>query len=188
MSLERIKDSILNDAKKEAEIIIKDAKERFQEKIIQERDKIEEGFKEKYLKLSKKLKEDKNRKLIKQATNYKMELLHIKNNIIEEVFKKAADKFMSDEEYWRAMEKWLKDINEPGRIFVNVKDSRRLKQELINRILKNDEIVMDNNNIDTKGGFVFKTARFEIDHTMDTILSNLRTELTPLIAKELFGD
>ncbi len=200
MSLNRIKDTILSDARKEAERIIKEADECIREKLIHEKTKIEEALREKYIKLNKKLEEGKNMELTKQRTNYRMELLGIKNNIIEEIFKKAVDKFISDEEYWCTMKRWLKDINETGRIFVNARDSSRLNQEFINKISRENELtrpnkhserdglVVDKKNIDVKGGFILKAVRFEIDRTLDTILSNLRVELTPLIAKKMFGE
>ncbi|MBO1224164.1 MAG: V-type ATP synthase subunit E [Candidatus Scalindua sediminis] len=188
MSLKRIKNSILTDAKKEAERIVEDAKERLQEKVRDEKSKIEEGLKEKYTRLGKKLEEDKKRELIEQRTNYRMGLLGIKNNIIEEIFKKAEEKFISDEQYWRSMEKWLKDINDAGQILVNTRDSKRFNSEFINKNSKKDNLVLDKKNIDIKGGFILRTARFEIDHTLDTILSNLRIELAPLIARELFSE
>jgi vacuolar-type H+-ATPase subunit E/Vma4 len=188
MSLKRIKETILSDAKKEAEGIIEDAKERFQEKIIREKSKIEEGLREKYTRLGKKLEEEKNRELIQRRTNYKMELLNIKNNIIEEVFEKAADKFIMSEDYVRTMERWLKNIDSPGHILVNTRDSRWFNSEFISKTSNKDNLVVDKKNIDIKGGFILKTARFEIDHTLDSILDNLRTELTPLIAKKLFSE
>ncbi len=188
MSLKRIKDSILTDAKKEAERIIEDAKERFREKTRYEKSKIEEGLKETYTRLGKKFEEDKKRELIEQRTNYRMELLRIKNNIIEEIFKKAEERFISDEQYWRSIKKWLKDINETGQILVNTRDSKRFKSEFVNKISKKGNLVVDKKHIDIKGGFILKTARFETDRTLDTILGNLRIELEPLIAEKLFGE
>jgi vacuolar-type H+-ATPase subunit E/Vma4 len=117
MSLKRIKNSILTDARKEAERIVEDAKERLQEKVRDEKSKIEEGLKEKY-----------------------------------------------------------------------TRDSKRFNSEFINKNSKKDNLVLDKKNIDIKGGFILRTARFEIDHTLDTILSNLRIELAPLIASELFSE
>jgi V/A-type H+/Na+-transporting ATPase subunit E len=188
MSLKRIKDSILTDAKKEAEGIIKDAKERLQERVSYERSKIEECLREKYTSLSKRIEEDKKRALTEQRTNYGMELLRVKNNIIEEIFKKAEEKFISEEQYWPIMEKWLGDIKESGRVFVNEKDSRRFNEGFVSRISKKDGFVVDQNHIDIKGGFILKTDRYELDRTLDTILLNLRDEMSPLIAKELFVD
>lgn len=188
MSLKRIKDSILTDAKEEAEAIIKDAKERLQERLSYERSRIEECLKEKYARLSKKLEDDKKREITVQRTNYRMELLMIKNRIIEEIFKKAEERFISDEQYWRTMEKWLGAIKESGRIFVNEKDSRRFNQEFVSKVSKKEGLVVDKEHIDIKGGFILKTARFELDRTLDTILLNLRYEMSPLIAKELFAE
>lgn len=195
MSLQRIKESILNETNKEAEKIIEEAKERFNENVINEKTRIEEAFNEKYAIFSKQLEEDKKRGLSIQRTNYNMELLGIKNNMIEGVFKKAVDKFISDEEYWNTMEKWLRDINESVRIFMNARDSKRLDQEFINRIKKENkhtgqdvDLIVDEKNIDIKGGFILKTAKYEIDRTLDTILCNLRTEIAPLMARELFGE
>ena len=38
------------------------------------------------------------------------------------------------------------------------------------------------------GGFVFVGAAFEVDQTLDTILADIKHELTPMIAADLFAD
>ena len=188
MSLERIKDTIISDARKEVESIIENAKERLREMIVREKIKLEELLEEKYAKVSKKLEEDKNRELTSQRTNYKMKILDIKNNMIEDVFEKASDKFVSNnEEYKRIMERWFQGINGPGCIHVNSRDFVHINQGIIGKNLKKNKLEVDREVIDIKGGFILKTAKYEVDHTLDSILGNLRIELTPIIARELFG-
>ncbi len=193
MSLQKIKDTILSDAKKDAGKIIEEARVRVQEKLNYKKTKTEEALNEKYARFEKTLEDEINRELSIQCTNHRMEVLRLKNSIIGKVFARAVDKFISDKEYWNTMKKWLRDVDEPGRIFVNSRDLDRINQELFNREAEEDEfknldadLVVEKKSINIKGGFILKTTKYEIDRTLDTILSNLKTEIAPLIAKELF--
>lgn len=188
MSLKRIKDSILNDAKNEAEELIKVTENDFQKKIENEKINIEEFFKKKFIKTKKELEEEINRKLTEQRINYKMEILDLKNRVIENVFNSAVNKFISDEKYFKTMEMWLKDIKEPCVIFMNARDSKWFKNIFVKKLSGNDEIKLNNENIDIKGGFILKTDRFEIDHSLEHVLSNLKLELSPLIVSKLFPE
>ena len=195
MSLQKIKDTILSDAKKDAEKIINEARVRVQGKLIQEKTKTEEALNEKYTRVEKTLEDEKNRELSIQCTNHRMEILRLKNSIIGKVFARAVDKFISDKEYWNAMKKWLKEVDEPGRIFVNSRDLDSINQELFNKSTEEDELkglntdlVVEKVSINIKGGFILKTSKYEIDRTLDSILSNLKTEIAPLIARELFEE
>lgn len=195
MSLQKIKDTILSDAKKDAGKIIEEARERVLAKLIQEKTKAEETLNEKYAIFEKTLEDEMNRALSMQRTDHKMDVLRIKNSMIEEVFTRAVDKFISDNEYWNAMKRWLRSVSGPGRIFVNARDQDRINKELFNSEagedgLKghNDGLVVEKESANIKGGFILKTPKYEIDHTLETIMSSLKTEIAPLIARELFAN
>ena len=186
MSLNRIKEAILNEAKKEADEIIRTAENNSQKITEEERIKIEESFKEKLIELKRELEEEKNRKIIELRINCKMELLTAKNKAIENIFNAALNKFLNGERYLRIMEEWIKKIKEPCVIFLNSKDIETFNQEFLNKTLKNDKVTLSKEPINIKGGFVVKTDRYEINHTIDAILNNLKLELTPLISNKLF--
>jgi V/A-type H+-transporting ATPase subunit E len=187
MSLNRIKDAILNEAKKEADELIKAAQNNFQKTTEEERVKREESFKKRLTKIQDELEREKEKNIIELRINYKMKLLATKNKVIEEIFTKALDKFITCEEYLQIMEVWIKRINEPSVIFMNSHDLKIFNQEYLNKILKNDEVVLNKESININGGFIVETDRYEIDHTIESILNNLEQELAPLISNKLFS-
>ena len=187
MSLNRIKDAILNEAEKEAGELISAAEKDFRKITEEERIKTEELFKKKLIEIQDELEDEKERKIIDLRINYKMKLLAAKNKVIEEIFNTALDKFITGEGYLQIMEEWIKEINEPSVIFMNSHDLKIFNQKFLNKILKNDKVVLNNDSINISGGFVVKTDRYEIDHTIETILNNLKLELAPLISNKLFS-
>lgn len=187
MSLKRINISVLDDAKKEAEKILKEAKELLRKRVLKKKNEIMNNLEERYKTISDKQEKERDGHLTEQRTKHKMELLKMKNRILEEIFTKAAEKFVSDKCYWPVMEKWLKAVNEPGSIYVNARDLKRFKVEFLDKTTNKDIWVLETKSIDITGGFILKTEKFEIDNSLDTILINLKQELTPSIAERLFG-
>ncbi len=188
MSLNRIKEAILSEAKKEANELIRIAENNSRKITEEERIKAEESFKEKLIKLNRELEEEKDRKIVELRINYKMKLLSAKNKAVENIFNAALNKFLNGERYLQIMEEWIKKINEPCVISLNSKDIEIFNQEFLNKISKNDKVRLNKDSINVKGGFVVKTDRYEINHTIDAILNNLQLELAPLISNKLFSE
>lgn len=194
MSLERITKSILEDAEKEAARILHAAQAAIQRKIASVREELKKNLTERLKDVEAELEEKKAIELSNLRASYRQQLLEIKNTVIDDVFKRAVQQIvsLSDERYLSIIEKWLQAISTAGQIFISSKDSKRITYEFISRInqsrKESSSLSLSKDFANISGGFMLKTEKFEIDHSLEAISLNLRERLGPEIAKELFRE
>src|SRR3990172_6008891 len=182
---------IIKNAQKEAEQIINTAKEQFHKKVNEAKLSIEKEYEKMLLNEEKRLKEDMQNALITLGSNYKMSLLEIKNNIIDNVMQDAINHIqsLSDNEYLVLIRSWIGNIADGtgGELLVNARDLKRMTGAFIDDINKErkEKIVLGVRLLDIKSDFILKTQYYEIDYTLDSIMKNLRTALTPELNKIL---
>ncbi|MEP9412562.1 MAG: hypothetical protein HRF42_14440 [Candidatus Brocadia sp.] len=193
MSLERIRNYILENAQKEAKQIIKTAEEQFCAQIEAAKRFFLKEYQEKLQNEEKRLREDMKNNLITLKREYKMKLLEVKNSVIDNVLTRAIEHIQSlpDEDYLALIGRWLANIPDhlKGELFVNARDLKRITATFIDNINKKRKARINLHTLNTitiKGGFVLKTEHFEIDYTLDTIAKNIRTTLTPKL-NEMLG-
>lgn len=194
MSLEKIRDAVINKAEREKREIIDRAKAECEQKIRAAREAIKEGIERRLRGIEEEFQEEIKRHVISLNREHRLRLLEMKNRIIDNIFIQAVDMIVNqpDEKYLSIMERWLLKIDNdlPGKLFVNARDLKRIDHLFMERInsrrQSSSKIDLNKDPLDIKGGFIFKTGRFEIDQTLDTFTADLRRELAPMIAKELF--
>ena len=185
MSIERIRNYIVENAKKEAEQLIKTAEEQFRNETESAKRTLEKKYQEMLQADEKHLREDMKRFLGKFKSDCKMELLEVKNKVIDSVLESAISRIQSfpDSDYLTLMGKWLAKIPDylEGELSLNTRDLKRINNAFIDDINKGRKarISLNTTAIDIKGGFIVKTKHYEIDYTLDTIVKNLRTTLIP---------
>lgn len=185
MSIERIRNYILENAQKEAEQIIKTAEDQFQTQVEATKRSLEKQYQEMLHYEEERLKESIKNKLITLKREYKMKLLEAKNRLIDDILVRAMDRIQSfpDEDYLALIGKWMANIPDQreGELFVNTRDLKRITNTFIDDINKKRKarINLNTTAIDIKGGFILRTGHYEIDYTLDTVLQNLRTMLAP---------
>ncbi len=196
MSLERIKHSILEKARKEAEAILQEAEENVRRKTESARAALKKDFEQRLKTREAEFEEEKIRQITLKGAGYRMQLLAVKNQILDRIFAQAIDDIIAspDERYLSLLEKWIRNIDpdHPGELFVNERDLKRIGpggMDRINRPRKTEaRIALSPDPVEITGGFVLKTEKFDVDCTLDTLIADLRGELTPNIAKELFDE
>lgn len=185
MSIDRIRNYILENSRKEAEQIIKTAEERFRVQVEKTKLSLEKQYQEMLHNEEERLKEDTKRTLITLKREYKMKLLEAKNSAIANVLARATERILSlpDKDYLTLIGKWLANIPNhlEGELFVNARDLKRITDAFMDTVNKDRKakISLSASAVDIKGGFTLKTEHYEIDYTLDTILQNLRTMLVP---------
>ena len=185
MSIERIRNYIIETAQKEAEQIIKTAEEQFHNETESASLSLGKKYQEMLHADEEHLREDMKRFLGKLKSACKMELLEVKNKVIDDVLNRTISRIQSlpDKDYLTLMGKWLSNITDhlEGELFVNAGDLKRITNAFIDDINKGRKarINLNTTTIDIKGGFIEKTKYYEIDYTLDTIVKNLRTTLIP---------
>ena len=183
MSIERIKNYIIENAQKEAEQIIKTVGEQFRNETESARLSLEKKYQEMLQADEEHLREDMKRFLGKFKSDYKMELLEVKNRVIDSVLESAISRIQSlpDDEYLALIGKWLAKAtdNLEGELFVSVADLKRIPSNFIDDLNRSRKakVCLSKIAVDVKGGFILKTRNYEIDYSLDTIVENLRTAL-----------
>ena len=185
MSIERIRNYIIENAKKEAEQLIKTAEEQFRNETVSAKLSLEKKYQEMLQADEEHLREDMKRLLGKLKSDCKMELLEVKNRVIDGVMERAICRIQSlpDDEYLALIGKWLAKAtdNLEGELFVSVADLKRIPSNFIDDLNRSRKakVCLSKIAVDVKGGFILKTRNYEIDYSLDTIVENLRTALIP---------
>jgi V/A-type H+-transporting ATPase subunit E len=185
MSIERIRNYIIENARKEAEQIIKTAEKQFHTEVEAMKRSREKQHKEMLHTEEVRLREGMKSTLITVKSDYKMRLLEMKNRVIDDVLTRAISRIqsLSDDDYLALLGKWLATVPDhlKGQLFVNARDLKRITNVFIGAINKNRKatIVMNTHALEIMGGFIVKAEHYEIDYTLDTIVKNLRTTLIP---------
>ncbi len=191
MSIERIRNYILDNAQKEAGLIIKKAEDQFHAEVHKARLSLEKQYQEKLQGDEKRLEDE-----IKQAINalkndYRMKLLEMKNGLIDDIFARAIHHIqsLSDSDYLSLLKRWMGNIplHLEGQIFVNEKDLNRIAGDFVHDINKDRKIriIVSTKTIDIKGGFILKARNYEIDYSLETMVKNLRPKLIPELSNLL---
>lgn len=194
MTLERITKSILDDAEREATRILQAAQKAAKHKIDSARKELKKSLTESLKAVEVKFEQKKALELSNLSAGHRQQLLGIKNDTIDDVFKRAMERVASlpDDKYLSIIERWLQAINSAGQISISSRDSNRINQKFISRINRTRKeslrFSLSNDLADISGGFILKTEIFEIDYSFDTIISSLRERLGPKIAQDLFGE
>lgn len=185
MSIEHIRKHIIESAQKEAEQIIKRAEEQFRTQVDAAKVSIEKQYHETLQKEKERFKEDMKRAISTLKRDYKMRLLEIKNSLVDDVISHAINRIqlLNDDDYLALLRKWLAKIPDhlEGQLFVNARDLKRIADDFIGSINKDRKakLILNNTAVELKGGFILKTVHYEIDYTIDTIVTSLRTTLVP---------
>ncbi len=193
MSLERIRDHILQQAKDEAERLLKEAKERIEVKLLKARTSLKKELEERLTTLDQELQEENARALSALKAQNQLKLLELKNQLINRLFEQVLGHLLalSTENYLALLEGWLNklDLKEKANLRLSPDDTRRIGEELVKRVnfsKKKEFLSLDPGPAAIKGGFIIRTKTFEIDHSLETFLGYLKEELSPEIAKGLF--
>lgn len=185
MSIERIRNYIIENAKKEAEQIIKTAEEQFRNETESARLSLGKKYQEMLQADEKHFRENMKRFLGKLKSDCKMELLEVKNKVIDSVLDRAISRIQSlpDDKYLALIGKWMVKVpdNLEGELFVSAADLKRIPSNFIDDLNRNRKakVCLSKNAVDVKGGFILKTRNYEIDYSLDTVVKNLRTALIP---------
>ncbi|MCB7129580.1 MAG: V-type ATP synthase subunit E [Candidatus Brocadiales bacterium] len=194
MTLERINARLLEDARKEAERLVEVAGHGIKLKLDREKQLQKERLEKRLETLRKELEEEKggNRSLLN--ARYKKQILESKNNIIDRLFQEAADSVLSldRQEYLALLEEWLDrlSIDEKAELALSSKDLRGIGPELVrkaNDSCSEDVLFLATSAADIKGGFILKTKTFEIDRSLECVLSQLREDPISEVVEKLFG-
>jgi len=194
VSVDNIKNAILGEARKEADRIREVGRKKADAKFHAGEQHLREQHEQRVRGAREKQQDLKNREIIAQRSSLSMELLSAKNAVIESVLQKAVERLQSlpADGYRKLLLKWLQSAapGQKGELMLNSRDHKAFGQQIVadanNGRGADAAIALAAEPGAMIGGFVLRTARFEIDRTLDGSMAKLREEMAPEIASELF--
>jgi len=195
MTVERIKEAILREARQEAESILEEARSRHRERLEEAKKRLDAEFEDRFRRAAASAERESEREVMQRRAEHNMELLRRRNQILDELFSRAAELLVSlpDEEYRQVIAGWAKELPKDvgGRLLCNSRDEERLRPMLdeLNQARQEDaRLELVPGEAPALGGVVFTSERFEIDLSLDSRIAALRQELAPEVARFVFGE
>lgn len=190
-------DSILEEARREAEELREQGRTAAEEVKAKYQARSEELYQELLSQAEKRAKETKEREKIQAQLGTRRELLEMKGEFIERVFKMAESRLsgMDLRSYADFMEGLLLGAVETGteELLLSGRDRQRLGGEFLNRINnklrssgKKGALVYSKETPEVSGGFILRRGKILHNYTIENLVASKKEELTPEIAKKLF--
>ena len=195
MSLDRIRTAILDEARTEADRVREVGRKKADEKYRKAEAELTAQFQQRVRDADAQQRDLANRAVIALRSQLSMELLAAKNEQVDKVFDKALDKVanLPNNGYRVLLMKWLKAAppHVPGQLVLNGRDRAAFGQQLVSDLnkLRGKEaaLTLAPDAAPIRGGFVLRTAKYEIDRALDSIIAKLKEEMSPEVAAALFG-
>jgi len=194
VTVENIRNAIIADAEKEAERIREAGRKKCDEKFRRARQALQRNFERRVAEAEQHQQNVKNRAIIALRSSLSMKLLDAKNAAIDQTFDAAVQKVINlpDNGYKELLLKWLRAApQQRGTLILNERDKQNLGRELVESInrdrAEDTAVTLAEEPGEMIGGFVLRTAKYEIDKSLDSIVAKLKEEMSPEIAAELFG-
>lgn len=193
MGLEKIRHAVLSEAKAEATHIIDSAKKKNADFLKSQKEAAEQEFERLWRLRRQAIEEEYSRKLIQAQGAASKRVLDKRNVLLKSLFDRAAKEILAwdRERYAKVMGRLIEDAagKLEGKIRVHPDE-----KDLFERILSglngsrgDARITLDQTApLPERGGFIFVSASFEVDQTLNTMLKDIEHELLPAIAAGLF--
>lgn len=190
--MERIRESILAEARTQAEAIIKEAEDKVKEMESQAEKRAEELTKNRFERAEVEAQEAQKRMLSMAELELKKQSLEAKQSIIDQAFDKALVKLnnLPEEKYAAMIVTALGSVGIKGgeELIVPLKDREKFQKGLLKRI--NDklgfELKLSDEDRGIQGGFIVKVDGVEINNSFETLLRMEREKVESEIADILF--
>lgn len=195
MGIDKIREAVLSDAEKEAKSILETAKKNARVLVEKKKREIDEEMDRLYKARTSAISEEFNRKLIQYRGMAGKQVLEKRNILIDAIFEKAKEMVLglSVDRYKSLMSSIMERIagDSSGRVRVH-RDDMDIFREIIWDINKNraegSKIFLDESDtLAERGGFVFVADNYEVDQTLDILLKDIKKEILPSLARELFS-
>ncbi len=196
MSIEKVREKILQKAEKEAEEILSRAKEEIEkEKELFLKEKQAE-FENKLEKAIRDIESDIRRRIDQVKLLADREILTVKRKFIDETFGLAMEKFLSmdKKDYLKFLEKLILRDAPSGKseLVLNKKDrelfNERLLKSINKKLGKDRTVTLSDRTAEIKGGCIIRGDEVEIDDSLETLVNDERERSEIEIVKKLFGE
>ena len=193
MGLEKIRESVLAEARAEAARIIDDAKRKNAAVLKSQKEVSELEFDRRCRVRMQAIEEEYSRKLIQLKGTASKQILDKRNILLKSLFEGAKHEILAwpPEQYAKVMGRLIENAGGKieGRIRVHPGEKDLFEKILseLNESRGGAKIIVDQTALlPERGGFIFVSASFEVDQTLDTMLKDIEHDMLPAIASVLF--
>ncbi len=196
MSLEKIEASVAVSSRTEADRILRAAEQSAHERIARETEAVRRAETLRYHAAARSLEDVAARAVSRVRGEAAKELLQRRNTVLDAIFDAAKQQILAlpQLDYVNELRARLSHAAGTGGGKIRVHpDDRNAVASMLAQFntgrADNAQVVIDADTpLAARGGFVFVTDTYEIDQTLDTIVTDLKYELGPQIATELFAE
>ena len=194
MALDTIQQSVMESATAEASRIVKAAEQRANERVAREVEAIRRAEEHRYQLAARTIEDEASRKVSRAKGEASKRLLERRNTLLDAIFEEARKKIlaMPGDAYAAEMRKRLEQAagTTGGAIRIHPGDKGVFEALLatFNAGRAADaRVTLDASApLAQRGGFVLAAGAYDVDQTLDSLLTNLKYELGPALAAELF--
>lgn len=192
MSIEQITDKIINDAGNEARQVMEKAEGESQKLLDRARsqaESIERDAEVKGIEDAVLVKDRKHSVALLEARKLK---LAAKQDAIKRSFEAALDHLsgMDETEYMKLLVHAVaKTGADGGELVLNLRDKTSFGKKIVQEINAGREtgrVVLSEETIDAKGGFVLRRGSMEINSSLETMVNAIKESVTPEVVQALF--
>ncbi len=119
------------------------------------------------------------------------ERLAMKSRILDDVFRKAAERLVKDGAYWDLLRRRLRDLaGQKGRVLCRAEHREALGRHIaeLNRETGGKAPALADESADILGGFILRGDHVDVDFTLETELAAFRERILPELAAKAFPD
>ncbi|MFW6457335.1 MAG: V-type ATP synthase subunit E [Planctomycetota bacterium] len=193
MSMERIKEAIIDEAEEKAREIESEARARCEKRLQQGKEEMEEKLQSKFEQGRQKVERETERRIIQERSQHNLKLLQRRNEILNQLFEEAARQIfrLPDDEYRELLAKWMGEIPDDasGTVICHADDAGRIRplvDDMNGKRPENAQLQLREADHPEQGGVIFQGETFEIDMSVRTRVNELREEMAPVIADRIF--
>ncbi len=195
MSLEKIRQAVLAEARAEAKNIMDIADKKVSAALHAQKELIKRDSERHYNLSVQAIEDEYRRKLVQHKGISGKQILKRRNLLLSTIFEKARATILNfpDVEYGRLMTHLIDKVSDStgGKLYVHRGERDiflKILTEINERRSPEVRIVLDESHpLSERGGFVFISAEYEVDQTLSTMLKDIEKEMLPVIAKKLFS-
>jgi len=194
MALEHLKESLLTEARAEADKIVAEARVKAADRLRTAEHELRSAAEAKYGARLEALDEEKRQALARARIEARLRVLGRKNALVERAFAEAMERLnrLDGEPYVQLVEKWLDrlDTAAAGEVMVGAADRDRFSGMLrrVNARRPEAPLALSAQPLPSGRGFLFRSPSFVVDSTVSSQVALLRESLLPEVARILFPE
>lgn len=193
MSLEKIRETVIEASEAKAREIKSSAEKQAREKLETQKEYLRRDLEHQFETRLRQMEDEFSRKMALLEGNIAKELLQAKNKAVRAIFDRARDTVLSwdPEKYARSMTTFLAKITADRKGLVRIHhDDKKIFTDILREINRGrDESIRleldETHFLRDRGGFIFASSDFEVDATLATIFEDLERSILPEFSREL---